>query len=111
MPKIPAKNKKQFKSVVRKYWENVPGAIAYLKEALRTWKKVNSPEKVFVVACKEGRKPESGAVVKSGARAWYEWARKQRLVIACQLEKGIVYSPNGETLKIEEMMAKYPMEV
>ena len=31
-------------------------AIAYLKEALRTWKRVESPEAVFVAACKNGRK-------------------------------------------------------
>jgi hypothetical protein len=31
-------------------------AIAYLKEALRTWKRVESPEAVFVAPCKNGRK-------------------------------------------------------
>ena len=33
--------------------------IAYLKEALRTWKGVKSPEAVFFAAYKERRKPES----------------------------------------------------
>jgi hypothetical protein len=46
-------------AVVNKFWRNVPGAIAYLKEALRTWKRVDSPEAVFVAACKNGRKPEN----------------------------------------------------
>ena len=30
--------------------------IAYLKEALRMWKRVQSPEAAFVAACKNGRK-------------------------------------------------------
>lgn len=46
-------------AVINKMWRNVPGAIAYLKEALRTWKRVDSPEAVFVAACKNGRKPEN----------------------------------------------------
>lgn len=33
--------------------------IVYLKEAIRTWKGINSPEAVFVAACKEGKKPET----------------------------------------------------
>ena len=49
----------QIQSVVAKYWYNVPGAIAYVKEAIRTWKKVDSPQAVFVKACKEGRKPDN----------------------------------------------------
>jgi hypothetical protein len=31
-------------------------AIAYLKEALRTWKRVESPEAVFVAPCKNAEK-------------------------------------------------------
>lgn len=46
-------------AVINKFWRNVPGALAYLKEALRTWKRVDSPEAVFVAACKNGRKPEN----------------------------------------------------
>ncbi|MGI8499932.1 MAG: hypothetical protein ACR2LR_02165 [Hassallia sp.] len=42
-----------------KYWRNVPSAIAYLKEAIRTWRKIESVEAVFVKACKEGRKPDN----------------------------------------------------
>ncbi|MBW4634451.1 MAG: hypothetical protein KME30_21830 [Iphinoe sp. HA4291-MV1] len=33
---------------------SVPGAIADLKEALRTWKRVESLEAVIVEACKKG---------------------------------------------------------
>ncbi|ARV59166.1 hypothetical protein BZZ01_11450 [Nostocales cyanobacterium HT-58-2] len=46
-------------TVVKKFWQNVPGALAYLKEALHTWKRVDSPEAVFVAACKNGKKPEN----------------------------------------------------
>jgi hypothetical protein len=60
LPCTPAfKLNSQIHSCVAKYWHNVPGAIAYLKEAIRTWKKVDSPEAVFVKACKEGRKPDN----------------------------------------------------
>ncbi len=55
--------------------------IAYLKEALRIWKGVKSPEAVFVTASKEGRKPEVAQVV-SDTIAWFEWARKERIVLA-----------------------------
>jgi hypothetical protein len=60
LPCTPAfKINSQIQSTVAKYWHNVPGAIAYIKEAIRTWKKVDSPEAVFVKACKEGRKPDN----------------------------------------------------
>ncbi|ODH01492.1 hypothetical protein A4S05_28695 [Nostoc sp. KVJ20] len=52
-------------------WENVSGAITYLKEAIRTWKGIKSPEALFVDACKEERKPES-AQVKSEVVAWFQ---------------------------------------
>lgn len=69
----------EIQRTVKRYWANVPGAIAYLKEALRTWKGVKSPEAVFVAACKEGRKPEAQQV-KSAVKDWFEWARKERIV-------------------------------
>jgi hypothetical protein len=47
------------RAAVINHWENVPGAIAYVKEAIRTWKKVDSPEAVFVKACRQGIKPET----------------------------------------------------
>ncbi|WP_175587001.1 hypothetical protein [Nostoc sp. UIC 10630] len=52
-------------------WENVSGAIAYLKEGIRTWKGIKPLEALFVAACKEGRKPEF-AQVKSEVVAWFE---------------------------------------
>lgn len=96
----------EIQRTVKRYWENVPGAIAYLKEALRTWKGIKSPEAVFVAACKEGRKPES-AQVKSGVKEWFEWARAQRIVIAMSGE--VVYTPDGEAVALAEMMRRYPM--
>ncbi|HEY9801514.1 MAG TPA: hypothetical protein V6D25_14245, partial [Leptolyngbyaceae cyanobacterium] len=96
----------EIQRTVRQYWANVPGAIAYLKEAVRTWKGIKSPEAVFVAACKEGRKPEVQQA-KSGAIAWFEWARKERIVIAMSGE--VVYTPDGEAVALAEMMRRYPV--
>ncbi|MBD2459300.1 hypothetical protein H6G80_35385 [Nostoc sp. FACHB-87] len=96
----------EIQRTVRRCWENVPGAIAYLKEAIRTWKGIKSPEAVFVAACKEGRKPEAQQV-KSGVVAWFEWARKQRIVIAMSGE--VVYTPEGEAVALADMMRRFPV--
>ncbi|MBD6621044.1 hypothetical protein FNW02_36305 [Komarekiella sp. 'clone 1'] len=82
-------------------------ASAYLKEALRTRKGIKSPEAVFVGACKEERKPES-AQVKSAVKDWFEWARKQRIVITMSGE--IVYTPQGEAVELQVMMRQYSMQ-
>ncbi|MCP6758462.1 MAG: hypothetical protein NHB32_06745 [Fischerella sp. CENA71] len=37
----------EIQRTLQRCWENVPGAIAYLKEALRTWRGIKSPEAVF----------------------------------------------------------------
>jgi len=96
----------EIQRTVRRYWENVPGAIAYLKEALRTWKGIKSPEAVFVAACKEGRKPEAQQA-KSEVVAWFDWARRQRIVIAMSGE--VVYTPEGEAVSVAEMMRRFPV--
>ncbi|BCL39947.1 hypothetical protein [Nostoc sp. MS1] len=96
----------EIQRTVKRYWENVPGAIAYLKEAVRTWKGVKSPEAVFVAACREGRKPEAQQV-KSAVKDWFEWARKERIVIAMSGE--VVYTPDGEAVALAEMMRRFPM--
>lgn len=80
-----------------------------LKEALRTWKGVKSPEAVFVAACKEGRKPES-AQAKSSVIAWFEWARKNRIVIVIAMSGEVVYTPDGEAVVLAEMMRRFPIE-
>ncbi|MCC5640435.1 hypothetical protein LC593_32325 [Nostoc sp. CHAB 5844] len=97
----------EIQRTVRRCWENVPGAIAYLKEAIRTWKGIKSPEAVFVAACKEGRKPEAQQV-KSAVKDWFEWARRQRIVIAMSGE--VVYTPDGEAVALAEMMRRFPLE-
>ncbi|BCL39989.1 hypothetical protein [Nostoc sp. MS1] len=96
----------EIQRTVKRYWANVPGVIAYLMEAVRTWKGIKSPEAVFVSACREGRKPES-AQVKSGVKEWFEWARKNRIVIAMSGE--VVYTPDGEAVALAEMMRRCPM--
>ncbi|MBD2505288.1 hypothetical protein [Anabaena azotica] len=96
----------EIQRTVKRYWGNVPGAIAYLKEAVRTWKGIKSPEAVFVAACREGRKPEVQQA-KSEAIAWFEWARKNRIVIAMSGE--VVYTPEGEAVALAKMMRRYPV--
>jgi hypothetical protein len=77
-----------------------------LKEAVRTWKGIKSPEAVFVAACKEGRKPES-VQVKSAVKDWFEWARKNRIVIVMSGET--VYTVDGEAMALAEMMRRCPV--
>ncbi|WP_242049330.1 hypothetical protein [Aulosira sp. FACHB-615] len=96
----------EIQRTVRRCWDNVPGAIAYLKEAIRTWKGIKSPEAVFLAACKEGRKPES-AQAKSDVVAWFDWARRQRIVIA--MSGDTVYTPDGEAVALAEMMRRFPV--
>ncbi|MBD2459084.1 hypothetical protein H6G80_34175 [Nostoc sp. FACHB-87] len=96
----------EIQRTVRLCWDNVPGAIAYLKEALRTWKGIKSPEAIFVAACKEGRKPEAQQA-KSSAIAWFDWARKNRIVIA--MSGDVVYTPDGEAVALAEMMRRCPV--
>ncbi|WP_199339803.1 hypothetical protein [Nostoc sp. FACHB-892] len=91
---------------IKRCWENVPRAIAYLKEALRTCKGIKSPEAIFVAACKEDRKPES-AQVQSAVKVWFEWARQKRIVITMSGE--VVYTPDGEAVALAEMMRRFPM--
>ncbi len=47
----------QIQHTVKRYCSNTREAIAFFKEVLRTSKKIQSPEAVFVVTCKEDRKP------------------------------------------------------
>ncbi|QHG20749.1 hypothetical protein A6V25_32520 [Nostoc sp. ATCC 53789] len=97
----------EIQRTVKRCWENMPGAIAYLKEALRTRIGVNSPEAVFVVACKEERKTES-TQSKSAVEDWFEWARRQRVVI--EMSGEVVYTPEGEAVMLAEMMRRYPVQ-
>jgi hypothetical protein len=92
--------------VVKKYWANVQGAIAYLKEALQTWQSVKSPTGVFITACKEGKKPQNTAT--ADVIAWYEWAKSNHVVVA--MSAGVVYTPDGEPVDLQQMMRRYPCE-
>ncbi len=60
-----------------------------------------------MAACKEGRKPEVQQA-KSEAIAWFEWARKNRIVIAMSGE--VVYTADGEAVALAEMMQQFPMQ-
>ncbi|MBW4635757.1 MAG: hypothetical protein KME30_28925 [Iphinoe sp. HA4291-MV1] len=75
-------------SVIVSNWGNVQGAIAYLKEALQTWKEVKSPIAVFRSACQKGLKPE-GSTTAVGFNEWFDWARRQRIVLASTTIDGV----------------------
>ena len=59
-----------------------------------------------MAACFEERKPEAQQA-KSAAIAPFEWARRQRIVIALSGET--VYTPQGKAVELQEMMRQYPM--
>ena len=65
----------------------------------------DNPTRLFIASCKNGEKPKNTPTSEVGA--WFEWARKERIVIA--MSSGVVYTPEGEVVKIEEMMRRYPM--
>ncbi|MDJ0734868.1 MAG: helix-turn-helix domain-containing protein [Nostocaceae cyanobacterium] len=91
--------------VIKKYWENVQGAIARVKEAIHEgW--CNNPTGLFINSCKSGEKAKN--TVTSDVSAWFEWARRERIVLA--MSTGVVYTPEGEAVEIEEMMQQYPLK-
>jgi len=94
-------------SVIKKYWDNVGGAIARVKEALQQdW--CANPTGLFINSCKKGIKPEKNQV-SNDVSEWFNWARKQRIVIGMSGEVG--YTPEGEPVSIREMMELYPMKM
>ncbi|MDJ0801146.1 MAG: ArsR family transcriptional regulator [Calothrix sp. MO_167.B12] len=91
--------------VIKKYWGNVQGAIARVKEAIHEgW--CENPTGLFINSCKSGAKAKN--TVTSDVSAWFEWARRERLVLA--MSGGVVYTLDGEAVKIKEMMQRYPMK-
>jgi hypothetical protein len=91
--------------VVKKYWGNVGSAITRVKEAIHEgW--CQNPTGLFINSCKSGEKPKN--TVDAGVKAWFEWARRERLVLA--MSGGVVYTPDGEAVEIGEMMKRYPKE-
>ena len=90
--------------VIKKHWGNVAGAIARVKEAIKEdW--CDNPTGLFIASCKNGEKPKNA--VTSEVSAWFEWARRERIVLA--MSSGVVYTTDGEAVRIEEMMRRYPM--
>ena len=91
--------------VMKKYWDNVQSAIARVKEAINEgW--CQNPTGLFINSCKSGEKPKN--TVDARVKAWFEWVRRERLVLA--MSGGVVYTPEGEAVKIGEMMQKYPLK-
>ncbi|HEY9803093.1 MAG TPA: hypothetical protein V6D25_22210, partial [Leptolyngbyaceae cyanobacterium] len=89
--------------VVKKYWVNVQGAIAVVKEAVQEgWCK--NPTGLFINSCKSGTKGKN--TVTAQVDAWFSWAYKQRIVGA--MSGGVVYTPNGEPVDLQQMMKLYP---
>lgn len=98
-------NLESYISVIKKYWENVNGAIARVKEAIQQgW--CNNPTGLFINSCKKGMKPQKQSISDEINR-WFSWARGKRIVLA--MTDGLVYTAEGEAMKIEEMMNLYPM--
>lgn len=92
-------------SVVEKYFDNVSGAIARVKEAIQqNW--CANPTGLFIASCKKGVKPQK-TQVSNEVNEWFTWARKQRIVLA--MTDGFVYTADGEAVRVEEMMRLYPM--
>jgi len=92
-------------AIVRKYWNNVGGAIARVKEAIQqNW--CANPTGLFIASCKKGVKSEKTQVCNE-VNEWFTWARAKRIVLA--MSSGWVYTPEGEAVRLEEMMSLYPM--
>ncbi|BAY34579.1 hypothetical protein NIES2107_64840 [Nostoc carneum NIES-2107] len=90
--------------VVKKYWVNVPGAIARVKEGIHEgW--CDNPTGLFINSCKSGAKGKN--TITSDVSAWFEWARKQRIALA--MSSGFVYTPSGDAVEVGEMMQRFPV--
>ncbi|MBD2206434.1 hypothetical protein H6G33_25225 [Calothrix sp. FACHB-1219] len=92
--------------VIKKYWSNVSGAIARVKEGIHEgW--CDNPTGLFINSCKSGAKSKN--VVTSDVSAWFEWARKQRIVIA--MSGSVVFTPDGDAVEVQEMMRQKPHQL
>jgi hypothetical protein len=92
--------------VVRKYWGNVGGAIARVKEALQQgW--CQNATGLFIKSCKEGLKPIK-ALVDTTITEWFNWAYKNRIVIA-MTGGHTAFTPDGVPVSLKQMMELYPM--
>ncbi len=92
--------------VVKKYWVNVPGAIARVKEGIHEgW--CDNPTGLFINSCKSGATGKN--TVTSDVSTWFEWARKQRIVIA--MSGSVVFTPDGDAVEVQEMMRRKPHQL
>ncbi len=90
--------------VIKKYWKNVPGAIARVKEGLdKGW--CDNPIGLFNSSCKNGAKPEN--TITQEVKEWYEWACKKRIVAAMMGGTTIITHDN-EFVPLDEMMRRFP---
>ncbi|WP_242072239.1 ArsR family transcriptional regulator [Nostoc sp. FACHB-110] len=90
--------------VIKKHWENVQGAIARVKDAVAEgW--CTNPTGLFINSCKSGAKGKN--TVTADVSAWFEWARRQRIVLA--MSGGVVYTVDGEAVALAEMMRRFPV--
>ncbi|MBD2492104.1 hypothetical protein H6G77_31990 [Aulosira sp. FACHB-615] len=55
-------------------------------------------------SCKSGAKGKN--TVTADVSAWFEWARRQRIVLA--MSGNLVYTVNGEAVELGEMMRRFP---
>ncbi|QLE42276.1 hypothetical protein FD723_18830 [Nostoc sp. C052] len=91
--------------VIKKYWGNVAGAIARVKEAIAEgW--CDNPTGLFINSCKSGSKAKTA--VTTDVSDWFEWARRRGIVLAMQGGKW-AYLPDGSQASLEDMMQNYPM--
>ncbi|MBD2471990.1 hypothetical protein [Nostoc sp. FACHB-145] len=45
--------------------------------------------------------------VTADVSEWFEWARRQRIVLA--MSGNVVYTPDGEAVELREMMRRFPV--
>jgi hypothetical protein len=87
--------------VVKKHWDNV----ARVKDAIAEgW--CDNPTGLFINSCKSGAKGKN--TVTADVSAWFEWARRQRIVLA--MSGGVVYTVDGEAVAVVEMMRRFPVQ-
>ncbi|BBD69551.1 hypothetical protein NIES4072_31160 [Nostoc commune NIES-4072] len=95
--------------VIKKYWGNVAGAIARVREAVAEgW--CSNPTGLFINSCKSGAKGKN--TMPSELTNWLDWAYKKRLIIG--FYQGLVYTSggggnDGNAIRLEEMMRRYPI--
>jgi hypothetical protein len=97
----------------RQFEDAISRAIARLKEAIHHgW--CNNPTGLFINSCKSRAKGKN--VVTTQVSAWFEWARRERIAFPAgvaagiAMSSGVVYTSEGNAVKVEEMMRRYQLE-